>query len=192
MSLPTIAITNESTCLSDAQVQAVIPSLQWQVTQHFNAYWNLDCSLKFLPRTEQLTEGWWQIVVTDDPDQAGALGYHELTNAGAPLGRGICRARYSKRIIVDRNIKPRAFRDAGGSMDQLVRGVSRRKIICTGSLRRRGSGQPGIRNRRRNGFGFHYTIVVRANTMRSSGLYEKNFQRTRTRARRIHFNPRSS
>src|SRR5450631_616721 len=87
MSLPVIAITNASTCLSDAQVQAVIPSLQKQVTRDFNSYWNLDCSLTFLPNKQPLTRGWWQIVVTDDPDQAGALGYHELTSTGAPLGK---------------------------------------------------------------------------------------------------------
>ena len=28
-----------------------------------------------------------QIIITDNPDQAGALGYHELTSAGAPLGK---------------------------------------------------------------------------------------------------------
>ena len=87
MSLPVIAITNASTCLSDAQVQAVIPSLQRQVSRDFNAYWDIDCSLTFLSRKETLTAGWWQIVVTDDPDQAGALGYHELASTGAPLGK---------------------------------------------------------------------------------------------------------
>lgn len=87
MSVPMIAITNASTCLTDEQVQAAIPSLQWQVTQHFNAYWNLDCSLKFLSKDQPLSAGWWQIVLTDDPDQAGALGYHELTSVGTPLGK---------------------------------------------------------------------------------------------------------
>jgi hypothetical protein len=87
MSLPVIAITNASTCLSDAQVQSVIPSLQKQVTRDFNSYWDLDCSLTFLPKKQPLTAGWWQIVITDDPDQAGALGYHELASTGAPLGK---------------------------------------------------------------------------------------------------------
>src|SRR5664279_2494772 len=27
------------------------------------------------------------IVVTDDPDQAGALGYHEMSSRGTPLGK---------------------------------------------------------------------------------------------------------
>ena len=87
MSLPVIAITNVSTCLSDGQVEAVIPALQRQVSLDFKAYWEVDCELTFLPREEPLTEGWWQISVTDNPDQAGALGYHELSSRGTPLGK---------------------------------------------------------------------------------------------------------
>jgi hypothetical protein len=40
-----------------------------------------------LPQKQPLTAGWWQVVITDDPDQAGALGYHEMTSAGTPLGK---------------------------------------------------------------------------------------------------------
>jgi hypothetical protein len=87
MSLPVIAITNVSTCLSDGQVEAVIPALQQQVSLDFKAYWEVDSELTFLPREEPLTEGWWQISVTDNPDQAGALGYHELSSRGTPLGK---------------------------------------------------------------------------------------------------------
>jgi len=86
MALPVIAITNASTCLTDAQV-AAIPALQRQVTLDFKAYWELDCELTFLPKSELLTDGWWQICVTDNPDQAGALGCHELTSGGTPLGK---------------------------------------------------------------------------------------------------------
>ena len=31
--------------------------------------------------------GFWQLAVLDDPDQADALGYHDLTNEGLPLGK---------------------------------------------------------------------------------------------------------
>src|SRR3954465_7886358 len=87
MSLPIIAIINASTCLSDAQVEAVLPALQKQVSDDFQAYWELDCTLSFLPHDQPLANGWWQIAVLDNPDQAGALGYHELTSQGAPLGK---------------------------------------------------------------------------------------------------------
>lgn len=87
MSLPVIAITNASTCLADAQVQVVLPALQKHVSNDFQAYWELDCTLAFLSKDQALPIGWWQIVVVDNPDQAGALGYHELTAQGTPLGK---------------------------------------------------------------------------------------------------------
>lgn len=85
--LPVIAITNASTVLTDDQVGAIIPALQHQVSFDFKAYWDLDATLEFVPSSEQLIEGWWQIVVVDNPDQAGALGYHEMTPGGCPLGK---------------------------------------------------------------------------------------------------------
>lgn len=87
MSIPVIAITNASTCLNDSQVEAVLPALQKQVSLDFKAYWNLDCTLSFLPNNQPLTTGWWQMVIVDNPDQAGALGYHEMTSTGTPLGK---------------------------------------------------------------------------------------------------------
>lgn len=87
MTLPVIAITNASTSLTDVQVEAVLAALQKQVSNEFKGYWELDCVVDFVPRTQPLTEGWWQIVVLDNADQAGALGYHELTNQGTPLGK---------------------------------------------------------------------------------------------------------
>src|SRR5260370_36900535 len=82
-----IAITNVSTCLTDAKVEAVLPALKKQVSDDFKAYWEQECTLSFLPKGQPLTAGWWQIIISDNPDQAGALGYHELTSAGAPLGK---------------------------------------------------------------------------------------------------------
>lgn len=87
MSIPVIAVSNESTVLTDAQVQAVIAPLQRQVTEDFRGYWDADCTLEFLPKGQPLPAGWWQIVVLDNPDTANALGYHELTSQGTPLGK---------------------------------------------------------------------------------------------------------
>jgi hypothetical protein len=89
MSVPVIALTNASTCLSDAQVETVMPSLQRQVSRDFCAYWDVDCSLIFLPKAQALVAGWSQIVLTDDPDQAGALGYHEMSSNGTPLAKSL-------------------------------------------------------------------------------------------------------
>ena len=87
MSIPVIAITNASTCLTDSQVEAVLPALQKQVSSDFQAYWDVDCTLKFLGSDQLLPHGWWQIVVLDNSDQAGDLGYHELSSQNTPLGK---------------------------------------------------------------------------------------------------------
>jgi hypothetical protein len=87
MAIPVIAITNQSTVLSDDQVRAVLPALQNQVSYDFNAFWGVNARLQFLAKDETLTKGWWQIVILDDPDQADALGYHELSSIGSPLGK---------------------------------------------------------------------------------------------------------
>ena len=54
MPLPVIAITNASTCLTDAQVEAVLPALQKQVSDDFKAYWEQDCTLSFLAKDQPL------------------------------------------------------------------------------------------------------------------------------------------
>jgi hypothetical protein len=87
MPLPVVAVTNTSTCLSDPQVEAVLRALQKQVSAEFESYWEVDCMLSYLEKGQSLTEGWLQIVIVDNPDQAGALGYHELTRQGTPLGK---------------------------------------------------------------------------------------------------------
>ena len=85
--LPVIAIQNFSSVLSDDDAKRVIPALQHQVSVDFAAYWQIGATLVFLPKDQTPVPGWWQIVIVDDPDQAGALGYHELTAAGWPLGK---------------------------------------------------------------------------------------------------------
>jgi hypothetical protein len=73
--------------VQDQQVEAVLSALQKQVSQDFAAYWGRDCTLEFLHKNAILPTGWWQMVVTDDADQAGVLGYHEMSSGGMPLGK---------------------------------------------------------------------------------------------------------
>jgi hypothetical protein len=87
MSVPVIGITNQSTVLTDYQVQAAIPALQKQITDDFRAYWDIDATLTMMLPNEALPNGWWQLVLTDNPDVAGALGYHEMTSGGTPIGK---------------------------------------------------------------------------------------------------------
>lgn len=64
MSLPVIAITSASTCLTDLQVLTAIPALPRQITVDFRAYWDVDCRLVFLDKEQAPPDGWWQISVT--------------------------------------------------------------------------------------------------------------------------------
>lgn len=87
MNSHTVIITNESTVLTDTEVQAAIPAFQYQVAYHFKAFWNIGAVLHWLPKGSTLPKGAWQIVILDDADQANALGYHELTVDNKPSAK---------------------------------------------------------------------------------------------------------
>lgn len=82
-----IAVINASTVLTDSQVQAVIPDMQTQVSRDFYPAWGVDACLTFIPQASKPQPGQWWLVILDDSDQAGALGYHDLTNEGLPMGK---------------------------------------------------------------------------------------------------------
>ena len=82
-----VAIINESSVVTDAELQHWIPALQTQVSDQFADIWGVDAQLSFVPRADQPTPGTWQLVVLDDSDQAGALGYHDVTADALPLGK---------------------------------------------------------------------------------------------------------
>lgn len=86
MGLP-IAVINESTVLTDAQVQAALPALQHQVTYHFAPHWNQYGNLHFFSKGAVLPSTYAQMAILDNSDQAGALGYHDKTAAGLPVGK---------------------------------------------------------------------------------------------------------
>jgi len=82
-----ISVINESTVLTDAEVTPVVIALQQQVTNDFRPIWGLDAELKMIPQGTPAPPGTWWLVILDDSDQAGALGYHDLTPDGLPLGK---------------------------------------------------------------------------------------------------------
>ncbi|MEC3957002.1 hypothetical protein VMT65_28465 [Nocardia sp. CDC153] len=83
---------NRSTVLTDAQVSAVVPALQTQVHRDWAPVWGSDAELSFVGSGQQPEPGAWWIVIADDSDQAGALGYHDLTSEGLPLGKVFARS----------------------------------------------------------------------------------------------------
>jgi hypothetical protein len=87
--MPTIkvAVINASTVLKNAEVSVAVPTLQTQVHRDFAPAWGVDASLVFVPKGATPPPGAWWLTILDNSDQAGALGYHDLTNQGLPLGK---------------------------------------------------------------------------------------------------------
>src|SRR5260221_12102218 len=82
-----IAVINASTVLTDDQVKAAVPALQMQVQRDFAPAWGTDADLTFVPKGTQPGPGAWWLVILDNSDVAGALGYHDVTSEGLPLGK---------------------------------------------------------------------------------------------------------
>jgi hypothetical protein len=87
----TIAVLNACTVLDDGAITAALPALQRQVHEHVAPAWGADADLIFVPRGQAPPAGAWWLVILDDSDYAGALGYHDLTNEGMPLGKVFAR-----------------------------------------------------------------------------------------------------
>lgn len=81
---PTIIVTNHSTVHTDAEVQGWLPAFQYAVSYQFAPSWGSSCRLLYGTVVPARA---WQIVVLDDSDMAGALGYHDETADGYPLGK---------------------------------------------------------------------------------------------------------
>jgi len=82
-----ISVINESTVLADADIVPVVAALQKQVTNDFRPVWGTDAELAIVPKGTQPPSGSWWLVMLDDSDQANALGYHDLTTEGLPIGK---------------------------------------------------------------------------------------------------------
>lgn len=82
-----VAIINDSNVLTDAQVSQAVAPLQKQVTDHAGPAWGISATLRFIPKGSTPNPDEWWLAVLDDSDQAGALGYHDLTDQGLPLSK---------------------------------------------------------------------------------------------------------
>ena len=82
-----IALINSSTAVSNNDVEAILPDLQTQVSRDFAPVWGVDADLVFVAGGDQPPAGCWWVTVLDNSDQAGALGYHDLTDEGLPSGK---------------------------------------------------------------------------------------------------------
>ena len=82
-----ISVINASTVLADSDIEPVVEALQQQVTRDFRPPWGIDARLSFVPKGATPPGDTWWLTILDDADQAGALGYHDLTTEGLPLGK---------------------------------------------------------------------------------------------------------
>jgi hypothetical protein len=82
-----ISVINESTAVTDAEVQTWVAAQQIQFDRDFFPIWNLTANITFLPKGQTMPAGNWALVILDNSDAAGALGYHDLTQAGLPMAK---------------------------------------------------------------------------------------------------------
>jgi hypothetical protein len=80
-----IVIVNRSTCLADAEVMAVVPALQAQVSQDFAPIWGIDAEVVFGPAATDPAQA-WLLEILDRTDVPGAGGYH-VDEAGRISGK---------------------------------------------------------------------------------------------------------
>jgi hypothetical protein len=87
--MPQITVINESTVISDAQIQAMLPAFTQQWNQDLRPIWGVDTAEFTFQADKNQTPpaGNWWLVFLDDSDQAGALAYHDLTNEGLPISK---------------------------------------------------------------------------------------------------------
>jgi hypothetical protein len=81
-----IDVINESS-LTDAELQGALPAFQAQIEEDFKPVWGFGADLHFIPKGGTPTKGHWWMGVFDRSDQAGALGYHDMTSDGLPFGK---------------------------------------------------------------------------------------------------------
>jgi hypothetical protein len=82
-----VAIINASTVLNDNDAEIAVSALQTQVHRDFAPAWGIDAEIAFVPKESRFPEACWWLVLLDNSDAPGALGYRDLTPDGLPRGK---------------------------------------------------------------------------------------------------------
>jgi len=82
-----IAVINASTVVSDVDVQKMVDAIQVQIDRDWTPAWGIPAKLNVVPHGQKPPSAMWWQTIFDTADQAGALGYHDLTSAGLPIGK---------------------------------------------------------------------------------------------------------
>jgi len=83
---PTIAISTHTAFVPIGLIEAWVPAAQLALSRDFAPHWG-DARLRFVRPGEAIGPDEWQLVMFDRSDQAEALGYHETSPSGLPLGK---------------------------------------------------------------------------------------------------------
>lgn len=81
-----VQIKNHSTVVGDAEAVRMVAACQKQISRDLKSVYGLDALLHFADKNATLSKFDWQLLIVDNADQAGALGYHETTANGTPIG----------------------------------------------------------------------------------------------------------
>lgn len=87
MKFPIVSIINESSVVSDDEVATIADALEAQVRYDFLPHWDAGARIRAIPKGGTPIAGSWWLVFLDNSDQAGALGYHDLTSDLLPIGK---------------------------------------------------------------------------------------------------------
>lgn len=86
-----IALVNQSTVLSDAEVAVAAGALSLQASRDVLAGWGVSATVFPSVRGQAIPPGAAQVLLLDDSDQPGALGYHDVTPGGMPVAKVFAR-----------------------------------------------------------------------------------------------------
>lgn len=82
--IPTIACINQATVDLGVDFDALIAALQKFVDENFAPIWGTHATLQ---KAADFISGAWAMLFIDTADQAGVLGYHDLTPDGLPVSK---------------------------------------------------------------------------------------------------------
>ena len=83
-----VAVINESTAITDPEIQAMLPAFSHQWNKDLAPIWGVGTAhFTFVPKTTAPASRTWWVVFLDDSDQAKNLAYHDLTNEGLPISK---------------------------------------------------------------------------------------------------------
>ena len=82
-----IDILNRTTVLKEPEIEPVLAALDIQINRDYKKYWGEGATLHHVPQGSPASKHHWWIALFDNSDMARALGYHDVTSTGMPLGK---------------------------------------------------------------------------------------------------------